>query len=173
MQLKLTYRKCQLSDLDLITEIARSTFIDAFAKDNKSENIDVYIDKAFSKEGMKKELSDPGSEFYFGLNGEAEVGYFKINFAGSQTDLNDDGSVELERIYVLTDFQNKGYGKQMMERAIEIGRSKKLKCMWLGVWEKNVDAIRFYERNGFVKFGEHPFYMGDELQIDHLMKLIL
>ncbi len=54
-----------------------------------------------------------------------------------------------------------------------IARGRKMDYIWLGVWEKNTSAIRFYERKGFVKFGEHPFNMGDELQIDYLMKLTL
>jgi len=56
---------------------------------------------------------------------------------------------------------------------IQFTFAKKLNTeyLWLGVWDKNTGAIRFYERNGFVKFDEHPFYMGDELQTDYLMKL--
>jgi hypothetical protein len=45
--------------------------------------------------------------------------------------------------------------------------------LWLGVWEKNEGAIRFYERNGFSVTGSHPFRMGDEIQTDLIMKLPL
>jgi len=168
-----TYRKCDLSDLDTLVRIGRSTFNDAFAKDNKPENIEAYIDKAFTSTNIERELLGRGSEFYFALNGKEVIGYFKINYAGSQTDLNDRGSLELERFYVLSKFRNKGYGKQILTKAIVMAQSRKLKYIWLGVWEKNTSAIRFYERNGFIKFDEHPFYMGDELQTDYLMKLTL
>ena len=42
--------------------------------------------------------------------------------------------------------------------------------MWLGVWEENPRAIRFYQKQGFVEFGEHIFQLGDDAQRDVLMK---
>jgi ribosomal protein S18 acetylase RimI-like enzyme len=42
--------------------------------------------------------------------------------------------------------------------------------MWLGVWEENPRAIRFYQKLGFVEFGEHIFQLGDDAQRDVLMK---
>jgi ribosomal protein S18 acetylase RimI-like enzyme len=42
---------------------------------------------------------------------------------------------------------------------------------WLGVWEDNHRAIRFYEKNGFEKFDSHPFILGESKQTDLLMKL--
>lgn len=41
--------------------------------------------------------------------------------------------------------------------------------MWLGVWEKNESAIRFYKGLGFVLHGAHSFYLGDEEQTDLIM----
>ena len=41
--------------------------------------------------------------------------------------------------------------------------------MWLGVWEKNLKGIRFYERFGFKKFSEHLFVLGNDIQTDWLM----
>ena len=45
------------------------------------------------------------------------------------------------------------------------------KWAWLGVWKQNTGAIRFYERHGYVIFGEHNFQLGDDIQQDYLMKL--
>jgi ribosomal protein S18 acetylase RimI-like enzyme len=42
--------------------------------------------------------------------------------------------------------------------------------VWLGVWEKNVDAISFYTKMEFYEAGQHSFRMGDELQNDLIMK---
>jgi diamine N-acetyltransferase len=52
-----------------------------------------------------------------------------------------------------------------MEIAMDSGKKK----IWLGVWEKNENAIAFYKKLGFVQTGEHSFYMGDEEQIDLIM----
>ena len=171
--MKLIYSRCGPTDLDQLTDIARDTFYQTFAKDNKPENINTYLDKAFSRATIEKELQNTGSEFYFALDNNELISYLKINRPGSQTDLNESGSLELERIYVLEEFQNRGYGKQLMDKTIEIARDQNSDYLWLGVWDQNQGAIRFYERNGFVKFDEHPFYMGEDLQTDYLMKLIL
>jgi diamine N-acetyltransferase len=53
-----------------------------------------------------------------------------------------------------------------LQKALELGK----KTAWLGVWEKNLSAIAFYQKMGFVKAGQHSFRMGDELQTDWVMK---
>ena len=58
-----------------------------------------------------------------------------------------------------------------MNQAILKARSSGFTSIWLGVWELNAKAIRFYEQLGFKKFDEHSFMLGDEAQIDHLMRL--
>ncbi|MEM9391391.1 MAG: GNAT family N-acetyltransferase, partial [Bacteroidota bacterium] len=50
------------------------------------------------------------------------------------------------------------------------GLNKGLGYIWLGVWEYNTDAIRFYERLGFTPFGQHSFILGSDHQTDILMK---
>jgi ribosomal protein S18 acetylase RimI-like enzyme len=50
---------------------------------------------------------------------------------------------------------------------------KKKAYIWLGVWEHNTAAIRFYERLGFEKFAMHPYYIGKDRQTDWLMKMNL
>ncbi|WP_409516693.1 hypothetical protein [Empedobacter sp.] len=39
--------------------------------------------------------------------------------------------------------------------------------------EKNISAINFYLKNGFEKFDQHIFRLGDDEQIDYLMRLKL
>ncbi len=76
---ELTYRRCDQGDLELLTSIAGKTFHDTFASYNRHENITQYINAAFNLESIEKELLEPKSEFYFALNGDELVGYFKIN----------------------------------------------------------------------------------------------
>ena len=41
--------------------------------------------------------------------------------------------------------------------------------VWLDVWEKNLRAIAFYRKWGFIEVGEQTFQLGDDLQQDLLM----
>jgi ribosomal protein S18 acetylase RimI-like enzyme len=81
--------------------------------------------------------------------------------------------MEIQRIYVLKEHKGKGIGKRMIEKAAAIGREKSLQYIWLGVWEHNRAAIAFYEKLGFLKFDSHVFVLGEDHQIDHLMKRAL
>jgi len=81
--------------------------------------------------------------------------------------------MELERIYVLEEFQGRSYGAVILQKVKEVAISAQKQFIWLGVWEKNTRAIIFYERYGFKKFGTHPYYIGTDKQTDFLMRLDL
>jgi ribosomal protein S18 acetylase RimI-like enzyme len=159
-----------MKDMDALCEISRETFFDAFSHLNTKDNMDAYMKKAFSFEVLKNELANPGSDHYFLYVDNMLAGYFKINESLNQTDLYDPGSLELERIYVVKGFQSKGLGQLLMNHTINIAEQRGKSYIWLGVWEKNVNALRFYERNGFYKSGTHKFVMGDDEQIDYIMR---
>ena len=169
--MKLTFKRCDQNDLRELVSISRNTYFNAFIADNSPENMQLYLDSAFSKSVLADDLKNKESEFYFAFHMDVVVGYFKINWGKAQKDMNDKDGFEIERIYVLKEFQRKKLGQEMLEKTIEIAKSKNVKHVWLGVWEKNIKAIRFYERNSFERFGEHDFMLGEEKQTDHLMKL--
>lgn len=161
--------KATVSDLDKLVEISRKTFHEAFHHLNTQENMDAYMDKAFTTENLLKELERENSEFYFVKDDDKLAGYFKINRKDAQTEFKDDTSLEIERIYIDAGHQGNGWGTEMINRIKVIAVSEGIRYIWLGVWEKNPDAIRFYQRNGFDIFSSHEFIMGDEIQIDQLM----
>lgn len=171
--MNLSYKYCDLKDLQILAEISVNTFVSAFEKQNNPEDFKIYLNNAFSKEQLKKELFDDNASFYLVYNGKDLVGYFKLNEKEAQTEPFGNTSLEIERIYVLEDFQGQHIGKKMLFQILEIAKSKSFTFIWLGVWEKNVSAIRFYERYGFNKFDTHTFYIGNDKQTDWLMRLDL
>ncbi len=157
-------------ELDQLLLISRRIFQNAFAHLNTEKNMTNYMDRAFAPEQLSKELEHPGSSFYFLRVNGGIAGYLKLNEAAAQSDLHDPESLEIERIYVDDAFQGQGLGARLIEFTKEQARARGLQRIWLGVWEKNPAAIRFYERHGFYLFGSHPFVFGDEVQTDLLMK---
>jgi ribosomal protein S18 acetylase RimI-like enzyme len=97
------------------------------------------------------------------------VGYFKLNVLSAQTDVKRDDSIELERIYVLKEYQSLGLGKQFLQYIKNKSQEKNKKLLWLGVWEENTRAIQFYQQHGFQKFDTHPYFIGSDEQTDWLM----
>ncbi len=84
-----------------------------------------------------------------------------------------DRALEIERIYVLQEFHGQRVGQVLYEKAIELAQERGLDYIWLGVWEKNARALRFYEKNGFEPFDRHIFKLGDDEQTDIMVKKVL
>ncbi|GAK05011.1 negative regulation of sporulation, septation and degradative enzyme [Geomicrobium sp. JCM 19037] len=152
-----------------LQEIAYETFKETFKVQNSPENMKTYLAEAFNIYQVENELSNPLSHFFFVSFNDKVAGYLKVNTGNAQTEEIDDDALEIERIYIINKFQNLGLGKYLFNKALDIAMEQKKKKIWLGVWEKNEDAISFYERLGFVQTGAHSFYMGDEEQNDLIM----
>ncbi|MCX7729502.1 MAG: GNAT family N-acetyltransferase, partial [Bacteroidia bacterium] len=129
---KIEIRKVTIKDLDELQKIGRQTFYETFASDNTEENMNKYLDEAFSLTKLMTELSDKNAEFYFAMLDENVIGYLKINFGQSQTELKNDKAIEIERIYVLKEYHGKGVGQLLLDKAIKIARQKNAEYVWLG-----------------------------------------
>jgi len=169
----ITFKKVSLEDTDILLQFSRDVFFTAFAHLNHPEDMELYAAKAFAPEQLKEELANPDSTFYFAYLQDAIAGYIKLNYRSAQTEFQDLDALEIERIYVADAFQNKQIGRQMLDLAINAAIADNLKYIWLGVWEHNIKAIRFYERHGFEAFGSHEFMLGNDPQTDLLLKRIL
>lgn len=162
-----------LADLPLLQEISKRTFYDSFAALNTAENMKFHLDNHFTEDKLRAEILNVDSKFFFAIHEGKAVGYLKINKGGAQTILPNDQGVEIERIYVERLFKSSGIGKTFISKAVELATVSRAKYLWLGVWEQNEPAIRFYEKNGFEKFSSHIFRLGDDEQTDLLMKKTL
>ncbi|RUT29621.1 GNAT family N-acetyltransferase [Paenibacillus zeisoli] len=161
--------KCTLEDLNTLQEISYETFNETFKHQNSPENMKAYMEKAFNLNQIKKELSHISSQFYFAYFHNEVAGYLKVNFNGAQSEEMGEDSLEIERIYIKPNYQKHGLGKYLLSKAAEIAKERNMKSIWLGVWEKNNNAISFYKKMGFVQTGAHPFRMGNEEQVDFIM----
>ena len=166
-------RRVTLNDIDQLQKISRQTFYETFSAGNTEENMKQYLEEGFSLEKLTAELNDKNSEFYFAVLDNNVIGYLKLNLGQSQTELKDDKALEIERIYVLLEFRGRKVGQLLYEKAMQIARQVNAEYVWLGVWEENPRAIKFYKKNGFVEFDKHIFKLGDDEQTDIMMKLQL
>lgn len=165
--------KATLNDIDQLQKIGRQTFEETFSESNSEENMKNYLEGGFSNEKLTTELNDKNSEFYFATLDNEVIGYLKINFGPSQTELKDSKALEIERIYVSKEFHGQSVGQLLYDKAIQMAKLKNVDYVWLGVWEENPRAIRFYKKNGFVEFDKHIFKLGNDEQTDIMMKLKL
>lgn len=166
-------RKATLSDLEAIQNISTQTFIETFAAVNTPENITNYITESFNSEQLTTELNNVNSHFYLATSGNEILGYLKINFGEAQTETINKNALEIHRIYVSQAFYGKNVGQLLLDEVKKIAEQTGVDYIWLGVWEENHRALRFYSKNGFLIFDKHVFTLGNEEQTDLLMELVL
>ncbi|KQM28308.1 GNAT family N-acetyltransferase [Chryseobacterium sp. Leaf201] len=163
-------RKVSAEELEVLQSIGRETFYETFAKDNSEDEMQKYLDESFSTEKISQELNTPDSRFFIAWEEDNPVGYLKVNAGKAQTELQDDASMEIERIYVKSSHHGKKVGQLLYDKALEIALEGKKQYLWLGVWEENLRAVNFYKKNGFVTFDKHIFRLGSEEQTDLMMR---
>lgn len=166
----ITIERVKPADIDTLQAISKQTFVETFAPHNSEQNMIRYLNESFSRQRLAAEISNESSEFYFARSGNGVVGYLKLNSGASQTEIREHHGIEIERIYVVQEYHGKRVGQLLYEWALQIARDGKFRYVWLGVWEHNKRAIRFYEKNGFVPFDKHVFRLGDDIQTDIMMK---
>jgi len=160
-------------DIGQLQKVSKQTFWETFSASNSEENMTNYLEESFSVEKLTDELNNEHSDFYFALLDEKVIGYLKLNFGQSQTELQDNKALEIERIYVLQEFHGKKVGQVLYEKALQIAGQLNADYVWLGVWEENLRAIGFYKKNGFVAFDKHIFKLGGDEHTDIMMKKVL
>ena len=163
-------KKCSLDDILDLQKIYRQTFFETFSEQNSEENMRIFLDKAYSEEKLKSEIEDKESETFLAVENQKTLGVLKINTGNAETESGLENSLEIQRIYILKESKGLGIGTFFMNLAEKKARELGVSFIWLGVWEKNFPAQKFYTDKGFRRFSEHAFVLGDDIQTDFLMK---
>ncbi len=159
-------------DGKILTDLAYTTFWDAFAHHPKNapDDLNHYMRQAFNQEQITAELADAKNIFLIAeIDGEA-AGYSKIIIDNIEPGITAERPVELSRLYSHQRHLGQGVGQTLMDACFERAVTEDRDVMWLGVWEYNPRAHRFYEKNGFRVVGSHVFLLGKDAQTDLLMQ---
>lgn len=166
-------KKVELGEAQQLQEISITTFIQAFGDQNSSDDMAIYVRENLSIAKLTEEIENSQSVFYFAFLNDQIIGYLKLNYGYSDNSSKEVNSVELERIYILELFQGQKIGQQLFDFVKSLAIQLGAHYLKLGVWEKNLRAIKFYKRNGMIIIGSHHFQLGNDLQTDLLMELKL
>ena len=166
-----TVVRAQETDIPALSKLCADTFRETFSHDNTEEELQAFFDAAYNHDTLKCELGHDESETYLAYVDDALAGYLKVNWGDAQTERELENAFEIQRIYVLKEYHGQGVGKALFEKSLRIAAEGQFDWAWLGVWEKNYKAQRFYAQYGFEKFGEHQFVVTPEkADIDWLLK---
>ena len=164
--------KATIEDIEMVAELARVTFWDAFHDHPKNapHDTDAYMAAAFSIERITGQLSDPGNIFLIAEIDNEPAGYARLVRDSTEHGITAEKPIELNRLYSHQKFLGKGVGAALLEKCFEIGRENGHDVLWLGVWEYNPRAQAFYTKYGFQFVGQHVFQFGSDPQTDLLMQ---
>ena len=165
---KLIIHRATRQDAGLIADLGHRTFKASFGADNRPEDMEQYLSLNFSKAHIEEQLSDPASIFLLAYKNARAVGYAMLHTGDNPESVPGTKPVELVRFYIEAEIIGTGCGSALMQFCLETAQKNGHRTIWLGVWEKNLRAIRFYEKWGFKKVGTKEFILGSDLQKDHI-----
>ena len=166
----ISIRQGNALDAELIADLSRETFYKAFARYNTEADMDKFMNEVFSRDKLMTEVHQPGNIFLLAYKDNEVAGYVKLRDKNiPEVGLGTDNIIEIARIYTASSEIGKGIGSVLLQECLAVAKQRERQYIWLGVWENNDKAIRFYERFGFKRFGEHIFILGNDVQTDWLM----
>jgi ribosomal protein S18 acetylase RimI-like enzyme len=176
-------RSATAADCDLLVALGRKTFFETFDGTCPADDMRLFLDTSFAPDKVAAELAAEQSWFYLLEDASGTLGYarlsaepqppaFYADFAPvcktpvCKTPVWETPSVELVRFYLEQRAIGTGLAGRLMEHVLEQARIKGYRSIYLGVWENNLRAQRFYAKHGFRKVGEKVFLVGTDAQTD-------
>jgi ribosomal protein S18 acetylase RimI-like enzyme len=151
------------ADAAALAALALKTFDDAFMPFNREEDMIAYTKDAFTEAQQLREIEDPK---IVTLVVEEADGALAAYAQVRPTPGAPHGEVELARFYVDQAHHGRGIAQSLMAAVDAEARRLGAHRIWLGVWERNHRAIRFYRKCGFEQCGTHVFILGTDVQTD-------
>lgn len=170
---KVSIRLAKEEDAPALYELASRVFYETFAPDNTPEDMRLYMESAFSVERQRSEIADAKRTTFLAHAKEKLVGYVQFVEGTNEPCVTTAHPIELARLYVDSSWHGRGLASQLLLQGLEDMRSRGFRTVWLGVWERNVKAQKFYLKSGFKRVGEHVFQMGSDPQTDWILSLLI
>ena len=165
----LTIRSAVVADAAALARLAEETFRRTFAADNTPEDMESHCASAYGANIQRAEIEDESIDtLVVADDGMELIAYAQLR-PGAPPGLTTPDPIELWRFYVAESQHGRGLAQRLMTVVLERARLRAARTLWLGVWERNLRAQRFYRKCGFVEIGSHTFVLGQDRQTDKLM----
>ncbi|KAK8845484.1 hypothetical protein IAR55_006197 [Kwoniella newhampshirensis] len=170
--------ECTVADAECIVSIGRPVFTATFAHTCTPADLELFVEESYTVDKILTELKDHNTTFFFasmaGAEDEAETafGFSQLRIRSTEPCLaRYTKYIELQRIYFSVDVDHHGSGiaRKLMEHNMGDAKDMGYEQIWLGVYEENDRARRFYGKFGFERIGEHHLLVGKDLQTDLVM----
>jgi len=182
-------RRATVNDAAQVSYLIGSTWARFFAYSVSESDLETYLTTLLSEASIRTEIEDP-SKYFLVAERRARPGFTSKSDAGAT--MSQDGPtitgvaqlflstkkqglissspVELNRLYIDPEEQGGGLAAILLDSAVSIAKEMGYNGLWLGVWENNARAKRFYKKMGFEERGEHFFWVGESKRRDLVME---
>lgn len=164
-------RRAKVEDAAVVAAFMARSFTETFGPDNKPEDIAAHVKKSY---GVPQQSAELGSQDYVTIvmeGGAAIAALAQLRRHAAPPSVKGESPVELHRFYVDRPWQGRGVAKLLMGEAMLGAKALGARTVWLGVWERNARAIRFYEKCGYKMAGTQDFFVGSDQQYDRVMTI--
>ena len=165
----LLIRPATLDDVDLLRHLGATTFRETYRTISDPREVDEYADANFTAAKVEAWFHRPCARTLLASVGGTPVGYAHVRNAKVPACVADRKAVELSRLYLLASAQGTGVGAALIAAAIREIAALGGNTVWLGAYDRNVKALAFYARRGFVQVGTHEFEFGGQVYADPVL----
>lgn len=157
-------------DLQALTKLGRDTFVETFGTLYTPEDLNSFLTEVYSESVVADELADPKLSHQVIEHQGDLIAFAKIGPVYVPVDDPAPDAMELWQIYVRREFLGQGLGKQLMTWAFQQFEELGAGDIYVSVFSENERAIRFYQAYGFEKFGEYGFPVGEQIDLEWIMR---
>lgn len=162
----LQFRLATPEDAADIAEFMTRNFLAAYGHSSSPKNVQKAVKNYYGVEAQHADLADDRIVNCLCIIKEKIAGLAQVKPPRPGIDPI---QFELSRFYVDAIYHGKGVAPALMQKTLDIIRARSAKALWLSVWQESQQAIRFYQKHGFVISGDTVFMIGDEPMKDWLM----
>ncbi len=161
------------ADADALSAAGRRLFVQAYGNYSRADDLESHVEKYFGRDGVASELQNSDVSYTIAFDADAIAGFIKIRRGAAPAAVPVADAIEVQQLYVDAEWQRKGVGRALMDRAVAVARQEGRAGLWLSVWREAGWATAFYEAYGFRKSGAAEFWLGRTCFVDDLMWLPL
>ena len=162
----LSIRYANLDDAPALSVLASKAFSDTYRGIDDPQEIADYVAENFNLSAVRAVISDAAATTLLAEVGAELAGYAILSRAEPPACVLRTSPIELARFYLAEQFIGHGYGPQLMSAVHREAAHQGALTISLGVYDRNVRAVSFYERAGFTKCGGKEFLFGGRVYID-------
>lgn len=163
---ELQFRLATPNDAMEIADFMTRSFLAAYGHSSSPENVQKAVQDYYGVDAQRGDLANDKIINCLCIIDDKIAGLAQVKPPKPDADPH---HFELSRFYVDALYHGKGIAPALMQKTLERLHERAATSLWLSVWQGAQQAIRFYQKQGFVITGDTIFMIGEDPMKDWLM----